>query len=121
MTKKPLPCPSEHQEQVAFVQWFRLQFPKVLIFAIPNGGQRNKIVAAKLKREGTISGVPDLYSPYFNLWIEMKRVKGGSLSKNQKEVIEFLEHSCGHVVIIAKGWKDGAKQVMQFLEKSNYV
>ncbi len=35
-TQKP---PSEHEEQVGLVMWFRNRFPDVLIYAIPNGGQ----------------------------------------------------------------------------------
>lgn len=34
-----------------------------LLFAIPNGGERNKIVAAGMKAEGVRSGVPDLCLP----------------------------------------------------------
>ncbi|MCC6454161.1 MAG: VRR-NUC domain-containing protein [Caldilineaceae bacterium] len=48
-----------------------------LIFAIPNGGHRNPIVAAKLKAEGVRKGVLDLMIPvarhgYHGLFIELK-------------------------------------------------
>ena len=65
--------PTEHAEQVTLVQWLRRQYPGVLIFAIPNGGQRNAAVALKLKLEGVVRGVPDLYIPAWRTWIEMKR------------------------------------------------
>ena len=39
----------EHNIQVACVNWFRYQFNNLLIYAVPNGGQRNAVVAAKLK------------------------------------------------------------------------
>ena len=97
--------PTEHQEQVAFVEWFRRQFPTELIFAIPNGGQRNVIVAKKLKAEGVVRGVPDLYVPSKKIWIEMKRQKGGSLSPHQKEIIMYLE-SIGDTVIVGRGFLD---------------
>lgn len=47
------------------------------IFAIPNGGHRNKVVAAKLKAEGVKKGVLDICVPiarknYHGLYIEMK-------------------------------------------------
>ena len=83
--------PTEHAEQVTFVQWFRLQYPGVLIFAIPNGGLRHKRVAEKLVAEGVAKGIPDLYIPAWHLWVEMKRTKGGSLSPDQKEKIAYLE------------------------------
>jgi len=61
------------------VKWFRLQYNdiKELLFAIPNGGLRNKITAKKLKNEGVQKGVPDLFlsvpsSEHNGLFIEMK-------------------------------------------------
>lgn len=68
---------SEHDIQKVCVEWFRMQYPKYLIYAIPNGGERNKIVAAKLKAEGVLAGVPDLHIPvakqgFHGLYIEMK-------------------------------------------------
>ena len=85
----------EHQAQVACVNWFRMQYPEKLIHAIPNGGARNIIVARKLKAEGVVSGVPDLFIPepskgYHGLFIEMK-VKGGRLQETQKDMIDKLE------------------------------
>ena len=51
----------EDNLQKACVTWFRLQYPDVVIFAIPNGGSRNPIEAAKLKATGTLAGVADLF------------------------------------------------------------
>ena len=99
--------PSEHLEQCRFVSWFRRNHPDVLIFAIPNGGYRGKTTAARLKAEGVVPGVPDLYIPAWRTWVEMKRQKGGSLSPDQREVIAYLE-SCGDRVIVARGWEDAA-------------
>lgn len=85
----------EHQLQVSCVKWFRLQYRGKIIYAIPNGGQRNKIVAAKLKAEGVASGVPDLHIPianrfYHGLYIEMK-VKPNSPTDPQKEMMNQLQ------------------------------
>jgi len=55
--------PSEHSEQVGFINWFRVQYPRVLIFAIPNGEKRSISVAKRLKAEGVVRGIPDLYIP----------------------------------------------------------
>ena len=48
--------------QSSCIEWFNLQFPKLklLLFAVPNGGRRNKIEAANLKRQGVRAGVADL-------------------------------------------------------------
>ena len=107
---------SEHSEQVGFVNWFRAKYPHTLIFAIPNGEKRSISVATRLKAEGVTRGIPDLYIPSCNLWVEMKRATGGRLSPDQKKVIEYLR-SVGHTVIIGKGASDASKQVLEFLEK----
>ena len=75
--------PTEHEEQRDFVMWFRQTYPGVLIFAIPNGGPRSKIAGGKLKAEGVVAGVPDLFIPEWRLFIEMKRAKGGVVSEAQ--------------------------------------
>lgn len=85
----------EHILQVACVRYFRLKYPKHIIFAIPNGGMRNIVVAAKMKAEGATAGVPDLFVPhpngiYCGMFIEMKNGKCGRLTANQKAMIERL-------------------------------
>ena len=80
----------EHNIQVSCVQWFRYAHSSLspLLFAVPNGGQRNVIVAAKLKAEGVLAGVSDLLllvpnNDYHALCIEMKSAKGRQ-TENQK-------------------------------------
>lgn len=84
----------EHQLQVNCVNWFRYQYPNVLIMAIPNGGNRNLITAMKLKAEGVVSGVPDLFIPvsngkYHGMFIEMKYGKNKP-SENQIKIMDIL-------------------------------
>jgi hypothetical protein len=111
-----VPVPLETAEQTAFVQWFRLQFPGVLIFSIPNGAHLAGTIAqraaqvARLKAEGMVSGVPDLEIPAWNLYIEMKRQRGGKLSVEQRQIHDALRR-CGKTVIVAKGWEHAADQV----------
>ena len=108
--------PSEHSEQVGFINWFRAKYPDVLIFAIPNGEKRAISVAKRLKMEGVVRGVPDLFVPAWTLWIEMKRVSGGRLSTEQRQMIKYLE-GIGHTVIIGKGAGDASKQILDFFER----
>ena len=100
---------SEHELQVICVNWFRIKYNKYLIFAIPNGGFRHYSTALKLKAEGVLSGVPDLFIPipngeYCGMFIEMK-VGYNKESKNQLELIERLTQF-GYKVITCKTFED---------------
>lgn len=106
---------SEHVDQREFVSWFRQTWPDVRIFAIPNGGARNIIVAAKLKAEGVSAGVPDLHVPAWNLWIEMKRGKRGKTSAKQDDWIAYLE-GIGHTVLVCHGVDEAKSKVKDFFE-----
>lgn len=108
---------TEHQEQVQLVRWFRASHPSVLIFAIPNGGYRSRVTASRLKAEGLVRGIPDLYVPAWSLWIEMKRSQGGSLSPDQKAMIEYLKSYCKHTVMVAKGANDAIDQIEYFVQR----
>ena len=68
----------KHQEstlQTSCVKWFRLQYPNLVIYAVPNGGSRNVREAQRLKAEGVLAGVADLNVLLPNgkiIYIEMK-------------------------------------------------
>lgn len=51
----------EDQLQIAVMEHLHLRgMPGVIYFAVPNGGQRSKSEAAKLKRMGVLAGVSDI-------------------------------------------------------------
>jgi len=107
---------SEHVEQREFVRWFRqTQRRDARIFAIPNGGHRSLATAQRLKVEGVLAGVPDLYVPRWRLWVEMKRATGGRLSSPQRDMIRHLE-DCGDTVIVGYGCADAIEKVEAWLE-----
>ena len=108
--------PSEHFEQRELVSWFRRKYEPCRIFAIPNGGLRSRMTAAKLKVEGVSAGVPDLFVPKHLLWVEMKRIKGGSLSKEQKDWRDYLINECGHTWMVCFGAEDAKKQIEAFMQ-----
>jgi len=106
---------SEHDEQVAVCQY--LDLLKIVYCAVPNGGQRHKAVAVKLKMEGVKAGVPDLllFTPaggYRGIAIEMKDVKSGRLSTYQKKWKEDLE-SCGWLSVVCHGADEAIKVIKQ--------
>jgi hypothetical protein len=109
---------TEHGHQMALFCWANQhveQWPVLKwMYAIPNGGERNIIVAASLKAEGVKSGVSDVCLPVakkypnnevaneFNgLYIEMKKPNGKE-SKEQKDFGAFVQqqgyayHCCDH-------------------------
>lgn len=66
-----------------------------LLFHIPNGGNRDARTGYQLKIQGAKAGVPDLFLPcakcgYHGLFIEMKRRKGWSISKQQEYWLAHL-------------------------------
>lgn len=113
MTEERLP--TEHEEQRELVRWFRQTYKGVRIFAIPNGGMRSRATAGKLKAEGVSSGVPDLCVPEWGLWIEMKRQRGGSVSAEQKDWMDYLK-SVKHSCIVGKGAEAAKAAISEFYE-----
>lgn len=127
----------ESKLQAECVKWFRLQHRDKLIFAIPNGGSRNVMEAANLKRSGVLSGVSDLfiaepsmidvnlssdktsiYVPkfvtYHGMFIEMKYGK----NKLQESQIKFSEIvlSKGYHFVTCYSFDDFKKEVENYLK-----
>lgn len=108
---------SEDREQEVFISWFRLTYKNFFVFSIPNGGSRNIIEASKLKRTGATAGIPDLAILMPNskmIFIEMKKSKGGVLSKSQKDIIPKIEN-LGFTVLIGYGFLDAKSKFENYL------
>lgn len=87
----------EHKLQVQAVRIFRIKYPKIKyhLHAIPNGGLRIKSVGKKLKAEGCLSGVFDLFltlpkKQYHGLYIETK-YGDNKLTQEQKDFKTMVE------------------------------
>lgn len=120
---------TEHQEQVAVVRWFRLQYPRLrgCLFAIPNGShlagtplQRAKKVQ-RMKSEGFTPGVADLFlmvpkGPFAGLWIEMKREKycPSDVSEEQREFIALATDQ-GYMACVCGGAKAAMATIAGYL------
>lgn len=95
-------------------------YPELMrMYHVPNGGKRNKVEAAKLKRQGVKAGVPDICLPaprygYHGLYIELKRQHEGTVSEDQAEWIEYLAHE-GYVAAVCHGWYEAAQLIMRYL------
>ena len=95
-----------------------------LMFAIPNGGSRNKIEGKHLKEQGVKAGVPDIFLPiakngYHGLFLELK-VEKNKLSKQQSEWIENLKKQ-GYKAVVAYGIDEAIKVLMEYIKNENRV
>lgn len=119
--RKP-PSEEEHHIQCQCVQWFRYQYPHLALnlFAVPNGGQRNKVVAGKLKAEGATAGVLDLVllvpkKDCGALLIETKTEKG-KLSERQKAWAEHIS-KLGYICVLVRSLDDFMSNIEGYLEE----
>ena len=116
--------PSEHSEQTALIEWWRMyarwkSLPECLLMAIPNGGRRDAVTGARLHAEGVRAGIPDLFLAVptrqaHGLWIEMKRQHGGRISDAQKSSMAALEAQ-GYACTVCKGWKEARRAISGYL------
>lgn len=133
---------AHHEFQVALIEHLKLHehlHPELkLIHAIPNGGLRDKRVAAKLKAEGAKAGIPDLFLPVVvnriqppawevpskeeqklpkirpGLYIEIKANPRDKLSDAQKWWKERLEKQ-GYCYYVARNMQDTIEFVLSYL------
>ena len=115
---------NEHGEQVTVVKWASWQskqWPELnLLFAVPNGGARDVITGAKMKREGQKRGVPDLCLPvprgeYAGLFIEMKTAKG-RLTPEQAEWLKALNRQ-GYRAEVCHGADAAIRLIQEYLHE----
>lgn len=121
---------SEHDEQVALVKWFRLQYSKYKhhLFAIPNGAHLagdvkiRSIKMHKMKSEGFVNGIADLFlmipnENYHGLFIEMKSING-VLSDDQKEFRERAKNM-GYKSVVCWGFDEAKTVIDEYLILNN--
>ena len=114
-------CRHEESDiQQLCVRWFRLQYPKYarLLFAVPNGGSRNLIEAARMKAEGVTAGVADLIllvpsGEYSSLCIEMKTAKGRK--RDTQKDWEEAATSVGNKYVICRSLDDFQTEINNYI------
>jgi hypothetical protein len=125
---------TEHDIQAALFDWAELasaRYPALkLMFAIPNGGKREKRqdkkgrwfspIAIKLKKEGVKAGIPDIFLPSarggsHGLFIEMK-APDGKVTPNQKRVHQKLREA-GYAVIVCFSLESATTLITWYLEQ----
>lgn len=114
-----------HEEadiQSEFFAQAKIFFPMIpdkLLFAVPNGGSRNKLEAINLKRQGVKSGVADVIllvpkGGFASLCLEFK-TKIGKQSPEQKEFQEQAQ-MCGSKYVIVRSVKEAIEEMKKYLK-----
>ena len=114
---KSAELPTEAQEQIKFVVW--LQKHGFRVSGSANGGSRNLYEAMKFKRMGVSPGFPDIEVPlpsghYHGFYIEMKRQKGGKVSPEQRDWLDYLKEK-GYYAEVAKGFEEAKELFLHYL------
>jgi len=117
---KKKPGHPEHDLQCSCVQWFDLQYPDYALnlFAVPNGGRRDKVTGARLKAEGVRAGVSDLIllvqrHGYGALLIEMK-TRRGAMSAFQKVWREHMQPH-GYKYVVCRSLDDFIQTINDYM------
>ena len=110
--RKHKPRHIEESIQVSCVKWFRLQYPNLVIFAVPNGGSRNLYEAKNMKESGTLAGVADLVIVGNGgkvLFVEMKA--GKNKQEDSQVIFQQKVENLGHKYIICRSLEQFQKEV----------
>lgn len=115
----------KHEEADIQTEFFNKVFtvfptlPRKLLFAVPNGGSRNKIEAANMKKQGVTSGVADVIllipkKGYASLCMEFK-TSIGRQSDEQKEFQKQAE-SCRSKYVLVRSAMQAIETVREYLK-----
>ena len=115
--------PTEAEEQIKLFQWAaymeRGKYPQLrLLYAVPNGGRRDRIEAAHMKLQGVKAGVPDIClaypsGKYHALYIELK-VGKNKPSDKQKTWLHNLQEA-GYMAAVCYGYDDAVETIERYL------
>jgi hypothetical protein len=88
------------------------------MFAVPNGGVRNIGTAVKLKNEGVLAGVADLFlmqsnKTHHGMFIEMKAAKG-KVSEQQKYFLEQAKAK-GYAACVCYSFEEAQAAITNYL------
>lgn len=110
--------------QKACVEWFRMQYPKHwrLLFAVPNGGSRDKREAVNLMKEGVVRGVSDLIllearGRFGALCIELKTTRAGSKQSDEQIAWQKDAEKVGMMYVVVRTLEEFQKVVNDYMRK----
>ena len=116
--------PLERDDQMLLFEWLEyasIQHPELnLAYHIANGGRRDVREARNLRLQGVKAGVPDICIPvakgrYSALYVELKRLKGGRVSEEQRAWIDALNR-VGNLAVVAHGFEEAKNVIVDYLK-----
>lgn len=123
--------PSEHEEQCAVIDWWRVysavhKLDERLLFCIPNASRLTDGGRVYKWKEGLRAGVPDLmlaivrddigiHLQFAGLFIEMKRIGGDKPTQAQQEYHALLQAQ-GYRVLTCFGAAEAIKAITEYLQ-----
>lgn len=116
---------NSHEEDDIQAEFFRTvplflpNIPEKLLFAVPNGGRRDKLEAVRLKRQGVKRGVADVIlqipkNGYGCLCMEFK-TDSGDQSEEQKEFQKQAE-SVGNKYVVVRSAMQAIDVMKEYLK-----
>jgi VRR-NUC domain len=110
-------CPTERQEQVAYVRW--AQAKGIRLAASMNAGKRSRWEGEALRATGMAKGSPDLQifvkrKGSGSLFLEMKRLRGSVITDEQREWVDWLNAN-GWTAHFAYGCEDAIRLTQIYL------
>lgn len=120
---------TEHAHQCALFCWAQQnheKYPELEkgFFSIPNGGERSKSQAGRLKAEGVKSGISDTFLAiprrgYHGFFLELKRPNSeskseGKESKTQVDFGQFVTDN-GFLYRCCYGWEEAVQSIEWYL------
>lgn len=132
MKKNNCPLESEEQEKVfSWVNTNKKKYPELaLAHASLNGVKLSPGAAVKAKKQGMVSGIPDLFLPisepldgrikypHHGLFIELKRKSGGKVSAEQMIMLDAL-NSQGFLAVVCYGADEAIETIKNYLGIKN--
>ena len=119
----------EGTEQQALIMWLhgekQRQTPVApachCTYAVPNGGSRHRVEAAKFKRQGVRAGVSDLViacarGGHHGLYLEFKATppRHAATSAGQKEWLATVEEQ-GYCAVLARGLEEAKSVIREYM------
>ena len=117
--------PSEYDEQCLIFAWAKMhekKWPELCLLNASLNGVRLTTIgqATKAKKSGMKRGFPDIFLPVFKggysgLFIELKKTKGGSISKDQKWWIDALNNQ-KYKAVVCRGANEAINTIVDYLK-----